>query len=199
MQKVQREDLKGLWNHKEKLLKEKLLKNIISIWKGKRIRKKFEKWAWIIIEIPKKQENSMKETITKTMLINTMRMRKKVDMKDMNSISKNKQISLRIKMAIIMIIQMNIFSNLPMVIKITNYNSNNQQLNSISKNNKITTIIITIILAVSLWIQMDMKVTVKKMEKTKELQLLLSRSEKILRRRFEFLKNFWKENLRNRF
>jgi len=132
----------------------------------------------------------MKETITKTMLINTMRMRKKVDMKDMNSISKNKQISLRIKMAIIMIIQMNIFSNLPMVIKITNYNSNNQQLNSISKNNKITTIIITIILAVSLWIQMDMKVTVKKMEKTKELQLLLSRSEKILRRRFEFLKNF---------
>jgi len=199
MQKVQREDLKGLWNHKEKLLKEKLLKNIISIWKGKRIRKKFEKWAWIIIEIPKKQENSMKETITKTMLINTMRMRKKVDMKDMNSISKNKLISLRIKMAIIMIIQMNIFSNLPMVIKITNYNSNNQQLNSISKNNKITTIIITIILAVSLWIQMDMKVTVKKMEKTKELQLLLSRSEKILRRRFEFLKNFWKENLRNRF
>jgi len=132
----------------------------------------------------------MKETITKTMVISMMRMRKKVDMKDMNSISKNKQISLRIKMAIIMIIQMNIFSNLPMVIKITNYNSNNQQLNSISKNNKITTIIITIILAVSLWIQMDMKVTVKKMEKTKELQLLLSRSEKILRRRFEFLKNF---------
>ena len=89
-----------------------------------------------------------------------------------------------------MIIQMNIFSNLRMVIKITNYNSNNQQLNSISKNNKITTTITITILAASLWTQMDMKVMVKKMEKTKELRLLLSRSEKILRRRFEFLKNF---------
>ena len=141
----------------------------------------------------------MKETITKTMLINTMRMRKKVDMKDMNSISKNKLISLRIKMAIIMIIQMNIFSNLPMVIKITNYNSNNQQLNSISKNNKITTTITITILAASLWTQMDMKVKVKKMAKTKELRQSLSRSEKIFRRRLEILRNFCKENQRNRF
>jgi len=54
--------------------------------------------------MPKEVETSMKEQMMKTMLISTRKMKKIVDMKDMSSISKNKQINSRIKMSIILIL-----------------------------------------------------------------------------------------------
>ena len=133
----------------------------------------------------------MKELIMKIIIISMMRMRKTVAMRVMSNISNSKQIKLTIKIPIIKIILRNAFSSSNLLKMLVNSslkcNSSSINLKSSNSNNKIT--IITIHQA-SLWIQMALKDKAKNMAKDKVLLLLLNKSEKILKRKLEFSKNF---------
>lgn len=137
--------------------------------------------------------------IMKIIIISMMMMKKTVIMRVINNISnsnKNKSIKLTIKIPIIKIILRNAFNSSSysnnlvkmLVSSRLKCNSSNINLKSNNSNYKIT-IIITIHQA-SLWIQMVLKDKAKRMERDKVLLLLLSRSEKILKRKLEFSKSF---------